>query len=578
MNYAKALHAFTLMISISPVCALGPKTFFIPRSQAVNAVRELVGWQQEIHKGGQDTYYGTVSGTIEYSRSFRADKIAHYLFGANHVTFSGSQVPDRGSQDILADYFGLPFCFKSVICFDPVISNVVFDFDWYQGFDSCIPGLYLIMHLPVVESKADLHPHETVMSGIDDYCAENTFYPAGYMADFRVDRDQMYTTALDSFIGKKVVGQRDPLRYGRIFGREVRSRIAELQLTLGYTFLQADWYHCGLGLRVCLPTGNRPDMEFLFDATVGNGHHWECGGQLTSHVALWQSDTKRHRVALYLDANITHLFADTQYRSYDLVGHGDGSRYMLLQEFGSPSTNLQLGASGPIAETQFTGHLLPAINVTTLPTTIHIAAQADVVLKCAYQRDDGFEFDIGYNFYGRSKETSSCRTKLPEGRYAIKGDAQVYGFDADQNPVRLSVSQSKATVFAAATPSNILGTSPYTNANADTPTQAFDGSGVALNQLNSTDAAALAISQAPINTSAKIKFLQDSDINECSALVPYAISHTVFAHANKSWSAIAESVYPYLGAGISVELGGHTLADNSALSQWRLWIKGGISY
>jgi hypothetical protein len=576
MNY-RMLLSVGLLSGMCGLQGFGPQTFYLPRSQAVNAVRELVGWQTSIHQAGMDYWYGSVSGTVEYGRSFREEKLAALLFGGNQVTFSGSLVPNRGANDILADYFGLPFCFESTVCFKPRISNVVFDLDWYQGFDSCLPGLYLIAHLPMVHSKADLHMEETVITGVGDACANSAFYPAGYMASVSVPRAQMNTNVQQAFIGHTMVGELEPLQFGRIFGREVRSRIAELQLTLGYTFLLSDWYHLGLGLRVALPTGNRPDMVFLLDATVGNGHHWELGGQLTSHVNVWESENLRHTLGLYLDANITHLFADTQNRSYDLSA-GTGSRYMLLQEVAPQSTDLLLSSTGPEAPYQFIGHILPAINVTTLPSSISMAVQADIVCKLAYQRDDGFEFDVGYNFYARSKEQLGCRQKVPENRFVAKGDAQVYGFNTAQEPIRLDVSQSEATVYKAQGAGNFVPGLSFSNVNADTPVPAFDGAGVVINQLNTTDATNLGIAQAQINTSSPIVFIKDTDINECSGLVARAISQSLFVHANKSWWIEGEGFTPFLGGGISTELGGSCLRDNSALSQWRIWLKGGLTY
>lgn len=576
MNY-RMLLSVGLLSGVYGLDGFGPQAFYLPRSQAVNAVRELVGWQTSIHQAGMDYWYGSVSGTVEYGRSFREERLAALLFGGNQVTFSGSLVPNRGATDILADYFGLPFCFESKVCFKPCISNVVFDLDWYQGFDSCWPGLYLMVHLPVVHSKADLHMEETIVSGVSDACADTTLYPAGYMSSVRVTRDEMNTNVQEAFTGLNTIGELDPLQFGRIFGREVRSRIAELQVTLGYTFLLSDWYHLGLGLRVALPTGNRPDMVFLLDATVGNGHHWELGGQLTSHVRVWESENLRHALGLYVDANITHLFADRQNRSYDLNA-GTGSRYMLLQEVAPHSTDLLLSSTGPMAPYQFIGHIVPAINVTTLPSSISMAVQADIVCKLAYQRDDGFEFDIGYNLYARSREQLGCRQKVPENRFIVKGDAQVYGFNTAQAPIRLDVGQSGATVYKAQAAGNFVSGLEFQNANADTPVPAFDGTGMVINQLNTMDATDLGVAQVQINTSNPILFIQDTDINECSGLVSRAISQSLFIHVNKSWWVEGEGFTPFLGGGISTELGGGCLRDNSALCQWRIWLKGGLTY
>ena len=58
-------------------------------------------------------------------------------------------------------------------------------------------------------------------------------------------------------------------------------------------------------------------------------------------------------------------------------------------------------------------------------------------------------FDLGYNFWANSKEKLHCRETFVENRYAIKGDAQIYGFTADagDNPIALNATQSMATIL-----------------------------------------------------------------------------------------------------------------------------------
>jgi len=50
------------------------------RSQGFNAARELVGWQTTINKSCAEGFYGSFSATPEYTRSFKSDRIARYLF------------------------------------------------------------------------------------------------------------------------------------------------------------------------------------------------------------------------------------------------------------------------------------------------------------------------------------------------------------------------------------------------------------------------------------------------------------------------------------------------------------------
>ena len=50
------------------------KTFLAPRSQSVNAARELTLWHRYINLYCQD-FYGAFSITPEYSHSFRPERI-----------------------------------------------------------------------------------------------------------------------------------------------------------------------------------------------------------------------------------------------------------------------------------------------------------------------------------------------------------------------------------------------------------------------------------------------------------------------------------------------------------------------
>ena len=352
-----------LLFNISFLHGFGDWTFFTTRSQSVNAVRELVGWQQEINKYGQEGNYGAAALTIEYNRSWKPDKIAHLLFGCSALIFSGSNVANRGANDVLADYFGLPLSFESRVCFSPRISNVIFDLNWYQGLDCFAPHCYVRVHLPMVETKWDLHFHEYIINqgrskktGVSNTSTFTT-YPGGYMSAASLSSHNTYLSVQDAFEGKRKVGDREPLAYGKIFGRQTKSRVADLQVAVGYNFLQDDWYHAGVELRVSAPTGTRPTAEFLFEAIVGNCHHWEVGMGLTSHVDIWQCATQAHTVALYGDLNITHLCKDTQRRSFDIAGSGKGSRYMLLEEVASPSNNLLIGPLGPPSSYQYIGRL-----------------------------------------------------------------------------------------------------------------------------------------------------------------------------------------------------------------------------
>jgi hypothetical protein len=546
------------------VYCFGKKTIFGIRSQGLDSVLELTGWQQQIYKYDQDNNYGTLAAAAKYTRSIRSDEIACFLFGAEKLRFSGSQAV-RKSGDILADYFGLPVDFYSTVIFSPHISNTIIDFDWFQALDAYVTGLFVMVHLPVVQTKWNLYMQEI---GINPGTA---FYPAGYMSNARIAASSLPHSVTQAMQGMTTFGDmQEPLQYGKILGRQTRSRIAELQTTVGWNYNQP-WYHAGISVRVGAPTGNATNAEFLFEEIVGNRHHWDVGIGLSGHVNMWENKEKGKRAALYLDAHISHLCASKQKRSFDFINNGTGSRYMLLEQVDNLAQTLLINGATP--SNQYIGKLFPAINYTTFDTKISIGVQTDITLKFAYQHD-GFEVDLGYNFWFNSKEKLLSRDAFIENRFALKGDAQVYGFTAvGNNPVALNATQHSATLLAG----QGSGNSNYQNSNADNlPALASTLAGI-LNQLNTQDSTDLGIAQVQVNGSNPSIFLTNKDINTESGILPRALSNKVFGYIGGLWNN-RDDIDPYLGIGLSGEFA-HTDPDcNAMCSQWAIWVKGGIAY
>lgn len=568
----KRIQYFLLFVSCLQsvhLLGFGKKTFFDTRSQGLDSVSDIVGWQKLIYRDDKEQNYGTYAASIKYSRSFRSDKIANFLFGGESLHFTGSAVANRASTDILADYFGLPRDFNSMVCFTPRVTNVVVDLSWFHDFEKHVPGLYVIVYAPITHTKWDLNMNEAVMQ------SGTAFFPAGYMGDARIVRTALPANATIAWQGKTIFGDmQEPLEFGKIFGRQTKNRVAELQATLGWNYNRS-WYHLGVYGRVGAPTGNASAAEFLFESIVGNCHHWDVGGGISGHIVAWRNDDTDQQIGLYCDAHVGHLCTSIQKRSFDLTANGNGSRYMLLEQLDGPSTSLFLNGVAPA--NQYNGKLIPAINRTTFDAKISMAAQADIVFKLAYQRG-GFESDIGYNFFAHSKEKLHSRGSLVNNRFAIKGDAQIYGFGPNTTvpaniPVALNATQSKATLNAGQAPGN----ANFANLNADNAAAATTTGGVVLTQLNLVDSTALGIPQVQVQGSNPAILLQDSDINESSALLPRALSNKFFLYCNYVWDQ-DETIAPYCGIGAAVEVANTNPDHNSAFSQWLVWAKAGIAY
>jgi len=73
-------------------------------------------------------------------------------------------------------------------------------------------------------------------------------------------------------------------------------------------------------------------------------------------------------------------------------------------------------------------------------------------------------------------------------------------------------------------------------------------------------------------------FLSCDDLDTCKT--PSALSHKVFAHFGYAWKDDMEQEewIPFLGLGGEAEFAGKTCGNYSTLSQWGIWLKGGLAF
>lgn len=591
------------------------------RSQSVDAARDLVGWTDKINLFDMENLYVTGAITLEGTRSFDSDALTHCLFGLSRrsdinsdqlfVDVTGSAVPNRNPTDWLADYFGLPPTFQSRLVFKPRVSNFIIDFAFYVGLDELVSGLYFRAHAPVVVTRWGL--------GFEEEPLPNSLapagYPAGYFTPTAVPVGNLLNQASEFFSDEDFPTLPDgvtfePLTFARFEqARLHKTALAEIQMALGYNFILCPCYHFGFNFRVYAPTGNRPHGIFAFEPICGNGKHWEVGAGFTSHYTFWESDDEESSFGLYVDGNFTHLCSATQVRTFDLVGKPN-SRYMLAERLGTPVQNLfanpdqgtAMGSTVPAA--QFKNAFAPVANLTSLKVKVSAAIQADIVALFDYT-SCGLSVDIGYNFWGRSCEKIIIKkgqgpTRLESGNvWALKGDARVYGFAASDavtpppagNGIPLSATQSTATINAGTNNGN-----PQ-NPGIDNPEFAMFTAVNALDQIviSPGDPSGPATQQ---RTSNDPVFLSNADIDLSGSK---GITHKIFAHLSYTWQE-CEDIVPYIGIGGKAEFGPRhgevrctsgsacslvnvtpiapctdcSSCTNCALSEWGVWIKGGI--
>lgn len=560
-------------------------SIFKPRPQGIDSARWLLNRALYDMSPKECTHRGWISVLPTYQQSFKSSDIAQFLVGQSCLKVTGSRFKNRSSQDVLADYFGLPTDFASILQCKPCQRSVIIDLYGYynpfcthacdeQGTVYCkMPGwkekCFLKINMPIAYTqwKMDLCEH-IIASGTNNH-------PAGYMSSALIPRSELVQSMTQALSGTATFGDmQTPLAFGTICKKATHKVcLADVRAVVGYRFFDEPCYAISAGIVVSVPTGNQVSGRLLFEPLLGNGRHWEIGLELAGNGQLWQSQICDRRLNLYGQIQITHLFSAIEKRSFDFCNNGSGSRYMLLEEIGTPVFQGLL-INGVAAKQQYHGILLPAINATTLDAHISTDIQFDGALCLSYEHCD-WTMSIAYNLWARTQEKIHRRQCFPSNKYAIKGDAQVYGFAGDDF-IAINATESKATVCGPQGSGSAV--EQFTNPNVDNAGPAFLGV-LGLLQTNgvSTNNGTGITDQLQVNGSNQAILLTDNNINNCSTLIPGTLTHRLIFNGAYQLPSMC-TVQPSLGVGSSVEFAQKIKHTKGAFSQWSVWLMFGCAF
>lgn len=517
----------------APTLLFGVTSTFVPRSQGGRTyiisqpVMHIQETQApcEYYTREPRKIFADFSAGFYYNQSFNDKRIASCLLGSPTLTFSGSQVANRGPNDLLADNFGLATNFQGSVTFCPKIKNYMVDFQYYLGLDDWCPGMFFRMEIPVVHTRWQLSACQTSTQS-------RTPFPAMYMATGEASSIPTIKTALS---GNNTFGDMiSTWNFSKFnFCSQSITRVADLTLMLGKNFLQSPWYHCGLYFNLVCPVGNRPDPEFFFSPIVGNGKFWELGVGLTAHIDFYErcADT----VSFYCEATLNHLLKNYQKRSFDFKGHGRLSRFMLLKEL--------------TPELAYDGEIINAINFATRNARVNAAIKFDGTGLFSYDHNGCLVWAVGYNLFAKTHEKvciecCSGPCDIVGKTFGIKGTEGVYYYDMVTTQ-SLNSTQSGATIFKGAPVDNpiaISGGTTWTGA------QAYS-------------------SNPPIT-------VECSQLDPRSGGMPAQVTQTLFSHLTFIWKDACTK--PYLTIGLEGEFA--TSSRCCSLSQWGFWINGGLTF
>jgi len=596
------------LLLLVPIYTHAVVPLLMPRSQSTNLAREII----QCYTDHVNPESAQLFVTPEMVKTFRPELVAQSLFGPllctplerrdvtphctktnchvqkrecrSSIVIAGSQSEHRTSTNLLADYCGLPTDYESIIHVRPHYSSALIDIGGYIPCDRILNNSYIFIHTPLEHTWWSLNLQETMLNpGTNNYAA-------GYFDTDIVPREKLVDTFINFANGTQVPQlintQYKPLQYARIFcAPQSKTRCADVQIALGWNPVHTHRYSVSSALRIVAPTGTRPAAIRLFEPIIGNGHHWQLGVELLGHLVAWENKLNTENCTIEMGFLLSHLFPTHQRRTFD-VYEKPLSRYMLAQQMDIINTD-NLQASGEKPAYLFAQRFEPVANLTTSDVTLSINLECEFSLLFSFNRDQ-FSWHIGYELWAQHGITMTvCNNRLMHETWALKGDAQVFGFmAADDTPlvqnqaIALSATQSDATITSGTNMPR--GTTDISaaqhNPAIDTPTAATAGTSNT-RLLYRPNVANTADNQ--INTSATPILLTNDSIDFDGAHMRH-IEQSLFMHFSYTMDTYHD-ITPTIGLGAEVAFGqsndqnnANNCLINRAFSYWGLWAHFGI--
>ncbi|MBP6870161.1 hypothetical protein KBC04_04725 [Candidatus Babeliales bacterium] len=339
-----------------------------------------------------------------------------------------------------------------------------------------------------------------------------------------VDGEQAFTGAIPAGMPESITQAfaQEAWDYGRLDGAHSVTRLADIELKLGYQFICEDNVASNGFVGIVIPTGNKAESLYLAEAIVGNGFHF---GLMIGSTQQIQWDTgEETRWTLRSDGAFRYLFQNTQVRSFDTVSNGQWSRYMMVwPSYADEQASGELLTTDPTNIRAYT----PGINVFT--REVNVTPRAQARMNQAMTLEHGaFKAEFGWNMLVRQAEEISLVNAW--------NDNEVAFVDASNNTTSLF---------------NITRTI-YNDSYQSTPVTNGGNGGTGVPNDSQVQYAAASIKAA--------------DLNLNSAASPAAFTNTPYLAIGYAFNEEKSSCF---SAGVSYEMS----ATNGYINDWTLWGK-----
>lgn len=498
-------------------------TYYSVRPLYQSAMPEKVSHFRD-RAGARDCGWdGAIDFTFFGGRTTKAKDLGEYFSICHKNELTVDSDGDNLLRDVNPLHFNIQYgdltgpyqgSFSSVIEFRPRQSVFGFGITYknYVGYnDCCEPAWWVEVGLPIYHVRNDMNLKETDVQTTGDLAE-------GHAKDMT-----------EAFSGTTEYANGDKWEFGKIKGRDKRTGVAEVEVKVGYDYIDCETCHVDGYFGVVIPASRRPKGEYMFEAIPGNNFHGGFTFGTSMGFLAWENCDKQ--IYWEIETHSRYLFRNTQTRSFDLKNR-PWSRYMLTIEDRDAAMNVATAAN---AEEAF-NFLSPGINTFTRKVRVHPRFSWTVNNAFVYE-SCGFHAELGYGFWARQAEKVKLKDNWEEG------------------PAIAHIDDTSLNLGSLNTANIVNRLSNVGNDNDGAGTQ---GGGTPYR--DSTD-----------GSDEQVTIIRERDLNLKSAAHPCAISHLVFLSAGYHWD---DMCYPvYVGFGGSYEFS----AVNTAVNRWTLWGKFGFS-
>lgn len=192
------------------------------------------------------------------------------------------------------------------------------------------------------------------------------------------------------------------LTHAKIKGLQSQSGISDIELILGYNFVEKEDYEVNGSVKVIIPTGKKPLGEYLFEPVIGSGKHWGIGARLDGSLNI--SRGEEYAFECLFHAAYTYLLRDIETRTLGFI-KGFDDTYTDKNDFPVvvPWGHYLLGG-----EHNKKG-VFPLANVLTRDVSVLPGGSLQGHVSFAYHKNNT-TFDFGYSFLAKEGEKISVRT------------------------------------------------------------------------------------------------------------------------------------------------------------------------